>query len=130
MPGVATLWFLAAIRSPTGPARWAIDGFLVSASAPCTGVASKDKQGVKAAKARYIVTGKKAVLGKGMAKILLVDDDVRLSEVIDDWLTAESHVVEYQSDGRGGWEKMTTSEYDVIILDWNLPDTSGPDLCR
>jgi DNA-binding response OmpR family regulator len=65
-----------------------------------------------------------------MAKILLVDDDVRLSEVIDDWLTAESHVVEYQSDGRGGWEKMTNAEYDVIILDWNLPDASGPDLCR
>jgi len=65
-----------------------------------------------------------------MAKILLVDDDVRLSEVIDDWLTAETHVVEYQSDGRSGWEKMTTEDYDVIILDWNLPDASGPDLCR
>jgi len=65
-----------------------------------------------------------------MAKILLVDDDVRLSEVIDDWLTAEEHVVEYQSDGRGGWEKMTTSDYDVIILDWNLPDASGPELCK
>ena len=65
-----------------------------------------------------------------MARILLVDDDLRLSEVIEDWLTAEEHVVEYQSEGRGGWEKMSGSEYDVIILDWNLPDTTGPELCR
>ncbi len=65
-----------------------------------------------------------------MARILLVDDDLRLSEVIEDWLTAEEHVVEYQSDGRGGWEKMSGSEYDVIILDWNLPDANGPELCR
>ncbi|MBS1990546.1 MAG: response regulator transcription factor [Cyanobacteria bacterium SZAS LIN-2] len=65
-----------------------------------------------------------------MAKILLVDDDLRLSEVIDDWLTAEEHVVEYQSSGLGGWEKMSQVDYDVIILDWNLPDTSGPELCR
>jgi len=65
-----------------------------------------------------------------MAKILLVDDDVRLSEVIDDWLTADEHVVEYQSTGRGGWEKMANVDYDLIILDWNLPDSTGPELCR
>ena len=69
-------------------------------------------------------------LGMSMARVLLVDDDVRLSEVIEDWLTAEEHVVEYQSEGRGGWEKMSGSEYDVIILDWNLPDTTGPELCK
>lgn len=79
---------------------------------------------------RYIDSGKEIVLGKAMAKILLVDDDVRLSEVIDDWLTADEHVVEYQSTGLGGWEKMASVDYDVIILDWNLPDSTGPELCK
>jgi OmpR-family two-component system manganese-sensing response regulator len=64
-----------------------------------------------------------------MARVLLVDDDVRLSAVIEDVLTDEGHVVEYHSRGLDAWEKMLTAEYDIIVLDWNLPDATGPDLC-
>jgi len=65
-----------------------------------------------------------------MAKLLLVDDDVRLTAVLDDTLTAEGHEVECHSRGQDGWARMLTAEYDLIILDWNLPDASGPDLCK
>jgi DNA-binding response OmpR family regulator len=65
-----------------------------------------------------------------MAKVLLVDDDVRLSAIVDDVLTGEGHELEYHSRGQDGWAKMLTEEYDLIILDWNLPDATGPDLCK
>jgi len=65
-----------------------------------------------------------------MAKLLLVDDDVRLSAVIEDVLTAEGYEVEFHSRGEDGWDKMVTVVYDLIILDWNLPDATGPDLCK
>jgi DNA-binding response OmpR family regulator len=65
-----------------------------------------------------------------MAKVLLVDDDVRLSAVVDDFLTGEGYEIECQSRGLDGWAKMLASDYDLIILDWNLPDTTGLDLCK
>src|ERR1700733_4449643 len=65
-----------------------------------------------------------------MPKLLLVDDDVRMSAIIDDVLTAEGYEVEYHSRGADGWAKMLTEDFDVIVLDWNLPDANGPDLCR
>jgi DNA-binding response OmpR family regulator len=65
-----------------------------------------------------------------MAKLLLVDDDVRLATIVDDSLSAEGHEVERHSRGLEAWTRMLTAEFDIIILDWNLPDASGPDLCK
>ena len=65
-----------------------------------------------------------------MARILLVDDDVRLSAIVDDLLSGEGHDTEYCSRGEDGWLKMSSEQYDLLVLDWNLPDTTGPDLCK
>lgn len=65
-----------------------------------------------------------------MAKILLVDDDARLSEIIDDWLTAEEHNLICKLTASEGWTAMSSEDFDVIVLDWNLPDGSGPELCE
>ncbi len=65
-----------------------------------------------------------------MAKILVVEDDPQILKVILDCLKIDHHVVETELDGSLGLEKLRTYEYDVLILDWNLPGMTGVELCR
>lgn len=65
-----------------------------------------------------------------MAKILLVEDDTGLAALTEQWLTDEHHSVEIAYDGTSGWERLLLCEYDLIILDWNLPYITGVELCK
>jgi len=65
-----------------------------------------------------------------MAKILIVEDDKQLSGLLVDWLTGEGHVPDPVYNGRDGLERLKFYRYDVVVLDWELPGLSGPDLCR
>lgn len=58
-------------------------------------------------------------------KILLVEDDFDLAKVIMRWLESEGHLVTCASDGAIGLREATSSAYDVIILDWMLPQCDG-----
>lgn len=65
-----------------------------------------------------------------MAKVLLVDDDVVMSNSIRDWLVFEKHVVETAQDGEEALALLSTYTYDVIVLDWEMPKLSGIEVCR
>jgi DNA-binding response OmpR family regulator len=65
-----------------------------------------------------------------MAKILIVEDDHDLGGMVVDWLRFEHHSVEIVHNGREGLERLQTSEYDAVILDWDLPGMAGIDVCR
>ena len=65
-----------------------------------------------------------------MAKILIVEDDEQLSELIVDWLTGEKHTPEAVYEGTEGLQRLKFYKYDVIILDWELPGLSGPEICN
>ncbi len=65
-----------------------------------------------------------------MAKILLCDDDVDFSLVVQDWLTAEHHTVELAHNGLDGLEKLRMFEYEVVILDWQMPGMNGIEICK
>ncbi len=65
-----------------------------------------------------------------MAKILVVEDDHDLAGRVRLWLEAERHLAEIASDGRQALEHLEAFTYDVIVLDWDLPDVSGIDVCR
>jgi len=65
-----------------------------------------------------------------MAKILLVDDDADLTLMISSFLIREHHNVEVAGNGDDAKHLLTISNYDVIVLDWNMPGMSGIDLCR
>lgn len=67
---------------------------------------------------------------KAMAKILIVEDDRALSELIVDWLTGEKHVPEPVYEGTEGRERLKFYKYDAVILDWELPGVSGPQICQ
>lgn len=60
-----------------------------------------------------------------MAKILLVEDDITLVELLKDWFANEGHILEVASTGGDAKQLLNAYEYDVIILDWDLPDTTG-----
>ncbi len=65
-----------------------------------------------------------------MAKILIVEDDTNLVEVLRDHMQAEHHTVEVISDGQMALDLLRTYEYDVVILDLNLPSMGGVEICQ
>jgi len=65
-----------------------------------------------------------------MAKILLVEDDDILGDQITNWLENEHHNVEFCSDGLEGAEKLEYHKYDVVVIDWGLPNLSGIEIIR
>lgn len=65
-----------------------------------------------------------------MAKILVVDDDKLLADMIADSLVAEHHTVECCNTGSDAQQLLKTYHYDVIVLDWGLPGVSGVELCK
>lgn len=65
-----------------------------------------------------------------MAKILVVEDDAELGESYRDWLTQEKHTVEILTDGGEATLRLKTYQYDIIVLDWNLPKVSGLEICQ
>jgi DNA-binding response OmpR family regulator len=65
-----------------------------------------------------------------MARILLVDDDEDLAETLAELFSMLDHEVEVVGNGGAALEKMRGAPFDLILLDWQLPDMTGVDVCR
>ena len=63
-------------------------------------------------------------------KILIVEDEKQLREVISESLLKERYVVETADTAAAAFDKITAYDYDCILLDIMLPDGSGLDLLR
>lgn len=63
-------------------------------------------------------------------KILLVEDDRKLSRALSTLLEEDGHSVEVAHDGERGLELAVENAYDVIILDVMLPLMDGIEVCR
>ncbi|GAB2606578.1 response regulator [Spirosoma areae] len=63
-------------------------------------------------------------------KILLVEDEERLASFIRKGMSAEGYEVEIAYDGRIGLSLFRRDVYDIILLDVNLPQMNGFELCR
>jgi len=64
------------------------------------------------------------------ARVLLIDDDPGLSEVIELLLSREGYGVERAGTVKGGLERIGGSEIDLVITDLKLPDGTGLDAIR
>lgn len=62
-------------------------------------------------------------------KILIIEDNARLAERIKNVL-GKIFIVDIALTGEDGLNKVLSQEYNVIILDLALPDTSGLDICK
>ena len=65
-----------------------------------------------------------------MAKILIVEDNSDVATIIEDSLSLGDHSIDVANDGSTGKELLSTRDYDLVVLDWVLPEKSGLDLCR
>jgi two-component system, OmpR family, manganese sensing response regulator len=63
-------------------------------------------------------------------KILLVDDEPALTDPLSRLLTREGYVVDIAKDGRAGANLVSAGNYDLLILDWMLPDLTGVQICQ
>ena len=65
-----------------------------------------------------------------MAKILIVEDEVKIARFLELELKHEGYEVELAGDGRLGLEKALKDNVDLIVLDIMLPGLSGIEVCR
>jgi DNA-binding response OmpR family regulator len=64
------------------------------------------------------------------ARVLIIDDDERLAEMLAGYLTSRGFVVETRATARAGWLALESWAFDALILDVMLPDGDGLELCR
>lgn len=63
-------------------------------------------------------------------RILLVDDDEILIDILEKTLQNQNYTIDAVMDGQQGWTYVSTYNYDLIILDWSLPKLDGISLCK
>jgi two-component system response regulator QseB len=62
------------------------------------------------------------------AALLLVEDDVQLSELLVELLTDAGYAVDHARDGQAGLHRGLTRDYDAMVIDRGLPAIEGVDL--
>ena len=63
-------------------------------------------------------------------KILLVDDETELTDPLSKVLSREGYQVDVADNGKDGSELAQKNNYDLLILDWMLPEKSGLEICQ
>ncbi len=65
-----------------------------------------------------------------MSKLLVVDDEFRIREIIKKYATFEGHEVYEAADGMAAIEMANKEDYDLIIMDVMMPELDGFSACR
>lgn len=65
-----------------------------------------------------------------MYKILVVDDEEKIRELIGKYAKFEGHSVDFATDGMEAVEKCRENVYDIIIMDIMMPNLDGFSACR
>jgi len=65
-----------------------------------------------------------------MAKILVVEDDENLSRLVKICLSSETHLVDSVMRGMDALAQIRLITYDMLVLDWMLPDITGVEVLK
>jgi DNA-binding response OmpR family regulator len=63
-------------------------------------------------------------------RVLVIEDHDELADVLARGLRRGGMAVDVALDGGEGWFKLGVSDYDVVVLDRDLPVLHGDELCR
>jgi two-component system OmpR family response regulator len=63
-------------------------------------------------------------------RVLIIEDDKRLTHLMRKVLESEKFSVDVANDGGLGLEIALRGAHDVIVLDWMLPGRDGPSICQ
>src|SRR5713226_5956302 len=63
-------------------------------------------------------------------RILLIEDDSRLAEMVSEYLGESGFRVSVAAGGRAGLERLAREPFDALVLDLMLPDMDGLEVCR
>ena len=69
-------------------------------------------------------------MGGIMFNILLVDDEIKITEVVKAYLDKEGYNTFVAHDGKKALELFNQKTFDLVILDRMLPDISGEEICE
>jgi|AGTN01.2.fsa_nt_gi Response regulators consisting of a CheY-like receiver domain and a winged-helix DNA-binding domain len=62
--------------------------------------------------------------------MLIVDDDVESSIALKSAIEPEGWLVELCANGLDAQQLLQNFDFDFILLDWQLPDITGPEICK
>lgn len=65
-----------------------------------------------------------------MAKLLIVDDEVKIRDMIRKYVLFEGYEVEEAEDGMAAVERCRTQDFDLIIMDVMMPNLDGFSACK
>ena len=65
-----------------------------------------------------------------MKRVLIIEDDEKITEIERDYLEANDFEIELASNGNEGLQKAISTDYDLILLDIMLPGIDGFNICR
>jgi DNA-binding response OmpR family regulator len=63
-------------------------------------------------------------------RILVVEDEPLLADAVAEWLRGDAHAVDVVHDGAAALERVGVNDYDVVVLDRDLPVLHGDEVCR
>jgi DNA-binding response OmpR family regulator len=63
-------------------------------------------------------------------RVLVAEDEQLLADAIATGLRREAMAVDVVYDGASAWERTSVNDYDVVVLDRDLPAMSGDEVCR
>lgn len=77
----------------------------------------------------FTLTSPKLVIINSM-KILYIEDEENIAKPVIRVLRSRNYLVDYAMDGKKGLAMILENNYDCIVLDLNLPEISGIDICK
>src|SRR5580658_6858593 len=58
-------------------------------------------------------------------RVLVVEDEAKIADFLIRGLREEGYAVEHAADGATAWNSLRSGEWDLVLLDWWLPDQDG-----
>lgn len=76
------------------------------------------------------VTGDVGGQGNGPMRVLVAEDEAMLADLVAEGLRQYGMAVDVALDGDAALERLFVNDYDVLVLDRDLPGTHGDEVCR